>query len=382
MTTIAYVTIYDSSDINAWSGTGYNMSKMLEDAGYNVVRVGSLKTKVPFYLKLKQKIYSKLFSKKYSNERVPAVLKSYAKEVEEALALIDYDVIFSPGSLPVTYIDEKKPIVFWTDATFASMIDFYPGFTNLSNEAILNGKEEDQLILSKCSLAIYASEWAKNSAIENYNVNPNKIKVIPFGANIKCDRTLDDVVSNAKSKSLDMCKLLFVGVEWERKGGDIAVKVAEELNRQGLTTELHIVGCTPPSDTPDFVKLHGFVSKKTEEGRKLLDNLFSSSHFFILPSEAECFGIVFSEASSFGLPSLATDVGGIPTAITNDKNGFIFSLNSDPKEYCNYIMNTMSSEEKYVELAKSSFLEYSQRLNWISAGQEIKNEIDKLVGKE
>ncbi len=65
------------------------------------------------------------------------------------------------------------------------------------------------------------------------------------------------------SKSRDICKLLFIGVDWERKGGDVALKVVELLNNMGVQTELHIVGCDPEGSMPTFVVRHGFIPKKT-----------------------------------------------------------------------------------------------------------------------
>ena len=102
-----------------------------------------------------------------------------------------------------------------------------------------------------------------------------------------------------------------------------------------------------------------------------LKSLMTESHFLILPSRAECFGVVFAEASAFGLPSLSTKVGGIPTAIHDGKNGQTFSVDEDPETYCDYIEHFMSSKEAYTNLAVSAFKEYSTRLNWLSAGKKV-----------
>ncbi len=191
-------------------------------------------------------------------------------------------------------------------------------------------------------------------------------------------QNLNEISRIVEQKSFHSCKLLFVGVDWYRKGGDKALAVANQLTRRGIRTELHIVGCNPPVRVPSNVLCHGFISKKTEEGRKYLEQLFSQAHFFILPSRADCVPVVFAEASSFGLPSLTTRVGGISTAIQDGKNGHTFSLDEDPEEYCNYIERFISSKEKYKELALSSFREYSTRINWSSAGSRVKELIEEF----
>jgi len=303
---------------------------------------------------------------------------NYSTQVEKLLASIHYDIVFSPGTIPIACLQTEKPIVFWTDATFAGLVDFYPGFTNLCTEIIKNGNKMEQLALSKCKIAIYSSEWAANTAIEHYDVDEAKVKVVPFGANISCNRNSNDINRIVEQKSFHSCKLLFLGVDWYRKGGDKALAVANQLTGRGIRTELHIAGCNPPITVPSFVKCHGFISKKTEEGRKYLEQLFSQAHFFILPSRADCVPVVFAEASSFGLPSLTTRVGGISTAIQDGKNGYTFSRDEDTEEYCNYIERFISSKEKYKELALSSFREYSTRINWSSAGSRVKDLIEEF----
>jgi len=369
---IAYVTTYDSSDIHAWSGLGKNILRALQDTGFQTESLGNLKENTPYSIlsKLKAVYYRKLLSRQYLRDREPGILRAYATQVEQRLTSIHSDIVFSPGTIPIAHLQTEKPIVFWTDATFAGMVDFYPEFSNLCPETIKNGNKMEQLALSKCRLAIYSSEWAANTAIHNYQVDPAKVKVVPFGANINCNRDLNEIDTIIENKNFNTCKLLFLGVDWHRKGGDKALAVATLLNKRGLKTELHVAGCNLPFAPPSFVKSHGFISKKTEEGRKYLDQLLTQAHFLILPSRAECFGVVFSEASSYGLPSLATKVGGIPSAIKDGINGWTFHLNESPESYCDYIEKLMISKGDYRNLARSCFHEYSERLNWNSAGRQ------------
>ncbi|MEO8341045.1 MAG: glycosyltransferase family 4 protein [Nitrospirota bacterium] len=380
---IAYVTTYESSDIHAWSGLGIYILRALQDAGFQTECIGNLGKGNNWaqLSRLKRNYYTSVRSRQYLEDREPGILKWYAAQVKKRLASVHHDIVFSPGTIPIAYLQTKKPIVFWADATFAGMIDFYPGFSNLCAETIKNGNKMEQLALSKCRLAIYSSEWAANTAMKNYNVDPAKVKVVPFGANIPCSRDLTEIGKIIDIKGFDICKLLFLGVDWHRKGGEKALEVASLLNQRGIRTELLIAGCNQPSITlPSFAKYHGFISKRTEEGLKDLETLFSESHFLILPSRAECYGVVFAEASSFGLPSLATKVGGIPTAIRDGKNGWTFPLGETTETYCDYIGRYMSSKADYKELALSSFQEYSERLNWLSANRKVYDLLQEFCG--
>jgi len=381
---LAYITHSDSSDIHNWSGTTYYTRCAFNDSGIQTIPIGNLKEGYHYLTTSVKKVMYMLFSSKYYSRQLdPAVSRYFCKQAEKSLSSIDCDAVFLAGGggyVPLSYVRTEKPIIFWHDSTFAGMGEFPPACTNFCNETLRNGNRMQQLLLSKCRLAIFSSEWAAGTALKYYDVDPAKVKVVPYGANIECHRDIPEIKKIFSNKNFDVCKLLFVGMDWFWKGGDVAVKVAELLNQRGVQTELHVVGCRPPGEMPDFVKHYGFISKKTEQGRNLLDNLYSKAHFLILPTRAECYGIAFAEASSFGLPSLATDVGGVTTAIHNGRNGQTFSPSDDPEKYCQYILGLMSDREEYERLSLSSFQEYSERLNWKTAGEKARGLILEFCG--
>ena len=368
---LAYVTIFGSSDIHAWSGLGVYMHSALQRAGFQTVPIGGLRYEYDFIYKAKELLYSRFSTKRYDMLWDSILLKRFAAQVDRALGPSGADVVFSVWTNPIVYSRTEKPIVFWGDATLAGLMEGYPEYRNLCAETIRDGNRAEQLALTRCRLAIYSSDWAARTAIENYDVDPAKVKVVPFGPNVACDRSIQDIQEIIKARSSGVCRLLFVGVDWFRKGGDIALRVVARLNQRGVPAELHVVGCNPAGEQPSFVKQHGFISKASEDGRQRLDDLFSRSHFFILPTQADCTPVVFSEACSFGLPILTTNVGGIPAIVRDGKNGYTLPLDEPPDAYCDAIERLWSSRQEYERLALSSFTEYSERLNWWTAGRRV-----------
>jgi len=379
----AYVSTHDASNILAWSGLVHHIAKALELQGFRLEYVDALEEKYGWLTWKKIRVYRYLARvglrpHVHLQDREPSLLRSYAVQVSERLSSTSVDLVFSPETPPICKVECKQPIAFWTDATFAGMVGFYPRFRNLSSESIRHGNAMEQEALSRCRLAIYSSKWAARSAVENYNVAPGKIHVVPFGANIPCDRSFDDIKTIVGARAMDRCNLLFIGVEWQRKGGDVAVQIAEALNEQGLPTELAVVGCDPPGRVPDCVTAYGFVSKASPQGIETIGRLLAESHFLILPSRAECLAVVIAEAGSFGLPSVASDTGGIPTALRDGANGRTFSTDGDMLEYCSFISHMMSHPAEYRELALSSFNEYRTRLNWRVAGERVRALIHEI----
>lgn len=386
---IAYVTSYDLIDRGSWTKhvqgictAGSQIAKNLLDESTSIEYIGPLRKKYAFLTRAKWSLYRKLYKTDYYRWAEPLVVKNYAHQIKNQLKNLDIDVILSSEStVPTAYLDTKQPIVLWTDTTLSALINFYGYMSNLCQENIQNIYTIEAEALKRCDLIIYTSEWAAEMASKTYSIESNKIKVVPWGANFECKRTLKDIHNIVNNKITPKCKLLFIGVDWLRKGGDIALEVTKQLNSIGLETELTIVGCKPQlsEPLPKFVNCLGFISKSTPEGLGRIEQLLRESHFLILPSRAETFGHVFCEASSFGVPSLASNVAGVPTVVRDGKNGKTFSLDAKIDEYCSYIYNLFTDRSEYTKLALSSFNEYQTRLNWHVAAHEAKILIKNLI---
>lgn len=372
---IAYVTTYDAQTLepDTWR-SGYYITKALLAQGCSITYIGPLDRKYVAYTRMKSFFYRFFHNKRYLHEREPRVLKDYTRQVARRIPE-DVDVVLSPGTIPIAFLDCDKPVVFWTDATFAGMVDFFPGFSNLCNETIRNGNMVEQSALDMCRLAIFSSDWAARTALDFYRIDKDKVEVIPFGANIDCECTVDEVRHIIDARPGDTCKLIWVGVDWFRKGGDIAVAVTKELNNSGLRTELTVVGCKPATrePLPPCVRTTGYINTATTSGLQQMKRLYSESHFLILPTRADCEPNVLREANAFGVPSIAADIGGLRTVIRDGLNGVLLSKNASTQEYCQYITNQFGCYSEYKKLALSSFNEYQSVHNWRVAGKTLRD---------
>ena len=388
---IAYITDFDlknfrkgnrpkQAKIGQWGRYDYIINS-LENESTLVQYVGPLTKEKPLLSPLKRRIYENLLKQAYHPWAEPSISKSYATQIQKKLSNLDVDVVATSDPNLIAYLDCQQPIVIWNDTVYAGLIDFYADFSNICPESLQHMKILDRLALSNCSLVILASEWAAQTVIDHYQVEPSKVKVVPYGANLECDRTLADVKTLIKSRPSNHCRLIFLGVDWFRKGGNIALEVVKALNKAGLSAELTVVGVQPVSEQPlpNFVNAVGFIDKSHSQGLAKLNKLLAESHFLILPAQAECFGHVFCEANSFGVPCLATEVGGIPTVIRDGVNGKTFALGSDIAKYCDYIISLMSNYGEYEKLALSSFNEYQTRLNWSVAGNTVNRLLRELI---
>jgi glycosyltransferase involved in cell wall biosynthesis len=377
---VAYATTFDGREVSNWSGTPHYMSTALQASGLEINHIGKLERRLPAGFKLKQ-FWKKLCGQRESPRFNITAAKHYSAQVEQQLRSLEVQAIIAPQINPVAYLDTKQPIVIWTDALYASLIGFYPAFSNHSAESIRQGNLITNACLERAKLVIFSSDWAARSALELYGTAREKVRVVPFGANLQCQHTLADIQAMLRTRPRDKIKFLFLGKHWERKGGDIVFKVVKALHAAGQAVELNFVGCQPPKniEVPAYIHCPGFISKRTPEGVATISRLLRESHFLFVPSRAEAYGIVFCEANAFGLPCLTSYVGGIPTVVRNNVNGMTFALDAPVKDYCDYIMNIMQDYKRYEELALSSFNEFQTRLNWQTATATVKQHLQEIL---
>ncbi|HSY19287.1 MAG TPA: glycosyltransferase family 4 protein [Candidatus Acidoferrales bacterium] len=371
----------DPDNVKSWSGLPFFIRQALENAGVETVTI-PLVDQVDLRGQLPRFLYWRwLRGKRYLRYCEVGLLKGYARQIEQYLATHPVDAVFSPSTWPIAYLKTSLPVVFWTDACFAGMLDFYGAFTRVAPPSIQAGHAAEQEALRHCARAIYSSQWAAQSALQNYQVEPGKVVVVPFGGNLQEPPTAEEAAAAVWARDMSLCNLLLVGVDWERKGADIAVDAVEALNAAGLNARLTVVGCKPPPSRrlPACVEIIPFIGKDTVEHRRQIGELYRRSHFFIMPTRAEAFGLVFAEASAFGVPCLATQVGGIPSVIIDEVNGRLFPLGAGGAEYADYIIKFMQDSSRYRELALRTAEDSAKRLSWNVSGRKVAEMLDESV---
>ncbi|HEY5704451.1 MAG TPA: glycosyltransferase family 4 protein [Terrimicrobiaceae bacterium] len=381
---IAYVTIADPADIRAWSGLNHCILRALSgQPGVEVIPVGPLKTLRVMLSKLKTLRARLLPSRgRYLWTRDPGLLRTYARKVNRILRDVPCDLIFSPGTEPIAYLETEIPMVCWTDAPFAAMLDYYPWYSNLSSASRREGMEGDTRALRRCDMAIFSSHWAADASVSGHRTDPAKIQVLTFGPNLEIHFTEDELEDLLPLRRRPPWRFLLVGVEWQRKGADIVLEVVAELNRRGYPSEMIVAGCRPPASMgalPPYLKLEGFLDKRSELDRRKLRDLYKSALFYFMPSRAEAFGVVFCEANALGVPCLAGETGGVPTLVENGINGQRFALGTSTDGYTDFIISLMKQSSRYDEMARRSLRVSRQRLNWEASGASLHSLLQSLL---
>ncbi len=156
------------------------------------------------------------------------------------------------------------------------------------------------------------SEWGRQSVIRDYNIEPEKVKVIYPGVDVS--KLTPSQPKKAEQKPFN---ILFIGTDFKRKGGEDVVAVF--LNQFSDRAELHLVTKAPIPYQHPRIHIHKNIKAYTPQWL----NLYHQADVFVMPTHFEGFGWVFLEAMAAGLPVIATDINAIPEMVTHGETGFL-----------------------------------------------------------
>lgn len=134
-------------------------------------------------------------------------------------------------------------------------------------------------------------------------------------------------------------RLVFVGAHFARKGGCVAVTMAEEALRRGVDLEVTIVSAlemgggiwTDPLRDAFFDPYRALLDLPNVAHRPGLPNadvlaLLRTAHFCVLPTFGDTFGYSAAEAMTVHTPVLATRQGALPEFIEDGESGILLDL--------------------------------------------------------
>lgn len=359
--TIAYITVDDPLDRRTWSGINNFLLRALEDRVERVMPLGPLRPQPELFLcKLLNQVMLRTSGKRFNYRDSFVLSRAYARKLRRRSK--DVDLIVAPAGLSTTaMLRTAVPVVYINDRCIAGALDYHQVLSGLAEFSRLGSLALEQRAMENADLVIYSSHWAAEAAVRSNALVEDKVKVVPFGANlIDAPPPPDDRPFPPRK-----LKLLMLGVKWEEKGGPIAYQALKELKERGYDAELVVCGCTPPPEynDPDLVR-EGFLNKNVPADMARLVQHLRSADFLVLPTRFEAYGIVFCEAAAYGLPVLATRTGGIPTIVQDGRTGFLFDLTEDGAAYAERVIQLVKNPDEWQSMRKNARSRYEGVLTW------------------
>lgn len=243
---------------------------------------------------------------RYDADGAAVTMALRSRLARQRVARLDVDGVVQIGSnflLPA-----RSRYVTLEDMTVRQGAGIHPVFSRMSARGISGWERRRARIYAGAEMCACASHWAAESLIGDYGLPRARVAVVGFGATHRA------LVSE---RAWSPPRFLFVGIDWERKGGPLLLRAFARVRERLPQATLDVVGGHPPITQPG-VNAHGVLSQSRARDRAVLLDLFSRATCLVVPSLVEPFGIVYVEAGSSGLPSIVSGEGGARETIGAD----------------------------------------------------------------
>jgi glycosyltransferase involved in cell wall biosynthesis len=277
--------------------------------------------------------------------------KALSKIVRQHVAKNDYAFIFQTQSMCDSTNSKGIPFFIYTDHTnlfnqhysFSNPVEFLHSkkYVSLEKKAFENAR------------AIFVmSENIQESLFTQYRIDSPKVKLVYVSTNT----TIASDINPAKYRNKN---ILFVGKDWERKGGPLLVEAFKQVRASIPNATLTILGCSPKVG----------IENCFESGEVSLDEVaqaYEKASVFCLPTQREPFGIVFLEAMFYRLPVITNRTGATPFIIEDGKSGYL--LNNTVAEYAQVLTDLLNNPQKCEAMGEQSLEIARRKYTWNNVG--------------
>ena len=199
------------------------------------------------------------------------------------------------------------------------------------------------------------------SVIEQYGCSETKVSCVYAGSNAT------QTVPYSEEKDYTGAHILFVGLDWERKGGPTLIAAFSKVLEVHPHARLTIVGAAPDVQKPG-VKVIGRVPLEK------IGRYYESATVFCMPTKIEPFGIVFAEALNYKLPIVSTSIGAVPDMVIDGVNGYLLKP-GDEEGIADRLIELLSDPEKCRLFGQRGLKLAVERYDWAQVGQRLRKYI-------
>ncbi len=283
-----------------------------------------------------------------------AVKRLVAKQLSKARYLFTFQMqsLFD-CSLP------QVPHFVYTDHTHLSNLRY----TSFNAKKLFSKKwiELERQIYNNATVTFVRSSNIARSLMDQYQYPSERIICIYAGNNVNTNH------GKVRSKTYTDENILYVGIDWKRKGGPELVNAFKLVLTHRPNASLTIVGTNPKIDIPNCTVL-GKISPEE------IAQYYEKATIFCMPTHIEPFGIAFLEAMQAGLPIVGTRVGAIPDFVQDGWNGFLVEP-GDVQGIHDALMKLLDNPDQRREFGERGFAIAKERYSWEAVGRRLRQHI-------
>ncbi len=246
--------------------------------------------------------------------------------------------------------------------------------TKLANIVMWKLSKLEKQAAEKANIIITISKYTQNKIIQLYEIEKEKIRIVPNGVDIQKFKPLKNQSTIKRQIGINnrQC-VLFVGRLIPRKGLSFLVQAAKHIIKEKEQTAFVIVG-----DGPQKNQLISYLEKNRIRKNfvflgdikdEILPSIYNCAEVFVFPSVQEGQGIALLEAQAVSKPVITFNTGGVRETILNQKTGLLVEPNS--KELANAIIKLLKNEEMRNKMGKKGREFVSKNFSWEKSAKKL-----------
>jgi glycosyltransferase involved in cell wall biosynthesis len=300
------------------------------------------------------------FDGRLARLRTESVQRSLLRHRDNVDLIMQFQTLCAPGH------DRKGvPYTIYTDNTMALTQRHYPNWAQISPETAHRWMEHEATVFRRAKAIFTYSEFARRSVIGDYGCSPDAVLAVGAGANqmLPCMPERD-----VKARP----RALFVGFEFERKGGLVLLDAWPQVRRHVPDAELVIAGPrrSPRRNLPAGVRWVG------RSDREALSELYRSASLFVMPSRFEPWGHVFLEAMGHGLPCIGTRSCAMPEIIDDGVTGRLVAA-GEPEPLAETLVELLADPAKMAQMGRAGYQIVSREHLWANVVDRVMAHLGK-----
>ena len=212
-----------------------------------------------------------------------------------------------------------------------------------------------------CAGVFTMSRWLQQDLVENTGLPAGKVHHAGGGSNID--------VSKVDYSRKEGNKFLFVGIDWNRKNGDLVVEAFKQLRDRypDRNPQLYIAG---PTEAPASVAGQENITFLGRLSHAQLVDYYNLCDYYVMPSIYEAYGLVFVEALCFGLPCIGKNFCAMPEFIQHGENGYLLERD-DTRELTGLMENLLLNGAEMARAVQEKRAYYLETYAWDTVADRI-----------
>lgn len=337
----------------SWSGTRWGIFQSLKKY-YSIVDINTT-VKESFIDKLLRKVLGWDLNPKYLKKK-EEIVKPYLSSRKQNIVFQFSNIIYDKSETKTyVYIDLSFDYVLYMKQNIPNLGRW--SFADISIKNLNYRRHVQNQYFNSCSGIFTMGHWLKKDLIERVGIPAEKVHHIGGGVNINASCIRDDLREGNK--------ILFVGRDFERKGGEIVLKAFSILLKTMPKAELYIAG---PKRNPikNYCKNTFFLGDVSNSD---ITSLMQKCDLFCMPSYFEAYGLVFIEALVSGMPCIGRNAYEMPFFIEEGKTGLL--LEEDSPEILASMMKRVLTEKEFGLNVRRKRQYYLNEYSWDTVAERV-----------